>query len=210
MTRKLALMISAILLIYSCEKNDYSNENKKLEYFPMAVGNYWIYEEYQIEKDLTETKSSTFDSLSISKDTIINGNHYFKVECTYKIIPILRPNYYRDSSGYLVDLEGRIHFAQNNFTDTLYRRTEGNSDNPYCTITVKMEHVNNKITVPAGSFDVLNFKTTVIINPDYQNEWNPRYFDNYYSKNVGIITDSYSYLSQNFTVEKRLIRYKIQ
>jgi hypothetical protein len=210
--RKIILVFAICSIIYSCQKDEIYHEeiNDSLEYFPLSVGNYWIYQGVIIDTNLIEESLSTTDSVFVSKDTIINNLKYFKIECAGAFSSsIISPGYYRDSIGYLVNHEGKIFFSQTNFIDILLENVVLNGLDTIFTIQCKMESENEIITVPSGSFEVLNFKKTINLNPKYGNGWNLRYFNNYFSKNVGIITNEYSYSNSYSTIREQLVRYSL-
>ncbi|MDA3911988.1 MAG: hypothetical protein PF448_11600 [Bacteroidales bacterium] len=210
--RKIVLVLAICSIIYSCQKDENVNEeiNDSLEYFPLSVGNYWIYQGVMIDTNLVEESLLSTDSVFISKDTIINNLKYFKIEYNGDFSSsIISPGYYRDSIGYLVNHEGKIFFSQTNFTDILLENVVLNDLDTIFTITCKMERENEIITVPSGSFEVLNFKKTVNLNPKYGNSWSPRYFNKHFSKNTGIITNEYSYSRSYSTIRKQLVRYSL-
>ncbi len=64
-------------------------------------------------------------------------------------------------------------------------------------------------TIPAGEFEVLNFKGTVTTPQQISGTKNPRYLDNLYSNNVGKVLQTYFYLLSPIISEKRLVRYNI-
>ncbi|MBS2099826.1 hypothetical protein [Carboxylicivirga linearis] len=212
--RKLILMFTLLIIaLCSCEKDDHSVNNLKSDYIPMAVGNYWIYETYNTNTLGEERKQSYVDSVVIVKDTLVNGDIFYKYEY-FKIhnqqSTLERTLYYRDSCKYLIDIQGRKLFSENNFNDTLrYHNYVGEVDTIY-TSSYKMEAFNDIVDIPAGTFsDVLNFKGTVYCNPRYTEIPNPRYTHNYYARNVGLIFESYSYVFSGERLEKKLVRYEL-
>ena len=148
----------------SCNK-EHSNPKldpvDKTNYFPLEIGNYWIYEHYDIDSSGIETERNRTDNVILSRDTIINGNQYFILEGTnypfddgnWGIVDILR-----DSSGYLVNEKGQIEFSADNFADTLNSKPGVFNNDTLYTLTYQMEKVSDPVTVPAGEFEVLNFK----------------------------------------------------
>lgn len=212
--RNLLLISVAIAsaLMISCEKDDSENiiesENES-NYFPLKTGSYWVYQHYQIDTSGNETLLNKRDSMVISGDTNLHGKTYYIMEginipynTQWEIIDLLR-----DSNGYIVNHSGEILYSKNNFTDTLVSNQVG----PAHILSYKMENPDYIVNVPAGSFNVKNFKgTIVLINPDnnYQAEY-PRYLNNYYSDSVGKILETYLFLASPKINEKRLVDYNI-
>ena len=216
--RKLFYLGLGLMTVYftSCQKDGAEPEpdiQKAHNYFPLEIGNYWIYSNYEIDTLGNEKDMNKKDSVIISRDTTIRGNQYYILEglkfpnnvSHWSIIDILR-----DSSGYLVDDKGGIKFSATNFKDTLYTFVQLNNEDTLYTLTYKMEKSNSLVTVPAGEFKALNFKGTVFTPFTIKGIKNPRYIDNYYAENVGKIFQTYFYMSSQKTFEKRLIRYKIE
>jgi len=213
--RKLFYLGFMVALFASCDKEDSNpiiEPIDKANYFPLEIGNYWIYEHFDLDSLGNETERNRTDSVILSRDTIINGNQYFILEGTnypfnggrWGIVDILR-----DSSGYIVNEKGQIRFSADNFSDTLASKVEVFNDDTLYTLTYQMEIVSNPVTVPAGEFEVLNFKGTVTTPQKIPRTQNPRFMDNLYSKNVGKVLQSYFYLHSPFISEKRLVRYNI-
>jgi len=209
--RKLFLLVLAISLFAACNK-DKTNPQEESNYFPMQIGNYWVYQHYNIDSLGNETDMNKTDSVIIKRDTIINNKQYFVLEGTnypyngnrWEIL-----DYLRDSSGYLVNFNGIIKCSENNFTDTLVSKTEVIGEDTLYFLTYQMEAPDNYIIVPAGEFEVLNFKGTVVMPKNHPGIKNPRYMNNYYADGVGKIIETYFFLSSPFISEKRLVRYNI-
>ena len=213
--RNLFYLGLVIILFTSCEKDDSPTINysaEETDYLPLGIGNYWIYKHYDIDSLGNETERDIIDSVIINRDTIINNNQYFILEGTnypfsgsaWGVKDILR-----DSSGYIVDEKGQIRFSVDNFSDTLDSKVGVFNDDTLYTLTYQMEIVTNPVTIPAGEFEVLNFKGTITTPQQIPGTKNPRFLDNLYSNNVGKVLETYFYLHSPIISEKRLIRYHI-
>ena len=211
---KKLFILGIALALFSCQKDEADHIKETYpNYYPLEIGNYWVYENYQIDPSGEETLSTRIDSIVIKRDTVINGNTYFVLEgerfpftaSRWGIIDLVR-----DSSGYIVNHEGLKMFAFENFTDTLvdYIKTQ-NTDTLY-TLTYKMEQPDYQVSVPLGTFDAVNFKGTVITYHAAPNVPNPRYNNNYFAKDVGKILESWHYYMSPDIHEKRLVRYHIE
>ncbi len=212
--KKLFVIGLIVFSLLSCEKeNPGTTNNEVFSYDYLQIGNYWIYEHFEIDTTGNEEKISETDSIVITRDTLINNNTYFIFEGTnypynrqWEIVRILR-----DSSGYLINNEGTILLAPNNFTDTLIKKVYAPVDDVILyTLTTKMEHVEEPVTVRAGTFKVFNYRSTICTPDVIPGIPNPRYMDNYYASGVGEILDTYFYLRGITKFEKRLIRYHIE
>ncbi len=216
--RNLFLLTLTLSLLVSCEKEtdpvliDKDSPISSNGYLPLEIGNYWIYQHVHIDSLNNEILSDRIDSIVVERDTLINGHHYFVLEGinypfnagNWGIIDMLR-----DSAGYIVTHEGNIRFSVNNFTDILAEKTEVIQEDTLYSLTYKMETVDYSLTVPAGSFEVLNFKGTAISYRDLSGIENPRYLNNLYALGVGKVLQTYFYFHSPVISEKRLIRYHI-
>ena len=212
--RKFIALIMAVSFLSSCKKEE--DTIAKVSYLPLNVGNYWIYQEFMIDTSGNETANSIIDSVIINRDTIINRKKYYVLEGNYpypdgyqrEIVENLR-----DSSGYIVNQNGTVRFAENDFTDTIAYRAEiniyDNNDTLYV-LTYQMERINNPITVPAGTFEVLNYKGTVVTSLNTPGINYPRYLNCYYAKEVGNVLYTYFYINSPKYFEKRLLRYNVK
>ena len=86
---------------------------------------------------------------------------------------------------------------------------QGIQEDTLYSLTYMMETVDYSLTVPAGSFEVLNFKGTAISYQDLSEIENPRYLNNFYALGVGKVLKTYFYFHSPVISEKRLIRYHI-
>ncbi|MEY5041788.1 MAG: hypothetical protein RLZZ414_1341 [Bacteroidota bacterium] len=209
------LGIIVIILISSCKKEEDVIEQpttKSVDYTPLTVGNFWVYENYSIDTLGNETVLIQKDSIVVDRDTVIGSYTYFILEGTsyptinvWGIVDIVR-----DSSDYLVNERGQILFSSDNFSGILSEKIEiYNSDTLY-TLSYQMETVSGSIVVPAGTFDdILNYKG-VLLRYKPTNANNPEYYNNYFAPDIGKIVETWSYLSNPTLYQKRLINYNIQ
>lgn len=216
--RKLFLLGLITLLIVSCENNDPKPGidepvvTPDHSYFPLTIGSFWVYQHLTINPDGIETLWEETDSIVVSKDTLINDRLYYVFEGTnypfngrdWGIVDILR-----DSMGYIVNQHGDVKLSFENFTDTLYVKTENHQDQLLYTLSFKMEREDVQLGVPAGTFHVINYKGTLISARESESVPNPRYLNNYFASGVGNVLKTYYYLSSPNAIEKRLLRYHI-
>jgi hypothetical protein len=216
--KKMILLLVLVTVAMACQKEELPDnpENPPVpekNYYPLTIGSYWNYQSFEVDTNGIATALSYTDSVKITKDTIININTYKVFEGTNKpfmdwgILDIVR-----DSSGYIVNIRGTIIFSPDNFADTLqqgvfYKTT--NNDTLYTYFSM-MEDNGQVVNLPAGAFEVLNYKTTYIF-PDYIS--NPLLYrrDNntFYAPNVGKVVSAWFYASKTDVIEKRLTSYYI-
>ena len=178
-------------------------------YTPMAIGNYWVYQTNITKLDGTAV-SSAIDSVVISGDSIIDGNNYYVFEGTNFISNDWRILALRRVDGdNLVDPEGLTHFSSTNFSDTLYRyRIEPDNDK-WISVDYQMNNPIDQITVPAGSFDVLDFRGVVQTNISTPYPL-PKFAHNYRASDVGLVLRNTFAFTTGYIVEERLMRYSIK
>lgn len=216
--KKMILLMAVATLALACQKNESDQEIPeipKTSYIPLTIGSYWVYQEYNVDSNGVETEQNRKDSITVIGDTLINGLNYGMLN-EYKInltgIINFDTVYVRDSSGYMVYKDGTIFFSSINFTDTLNQgiQYQGNVDSSEVlySYSYMMEMPDDPITIPIGTFEVLNYKGTIISNDNLPFP-NPRYIDTYYADGVGRVMLSTFYFTSNLGVKKRLIEYFI-
>ncbi len=197
-----------LFLVFSCKKdkeiiNDLEpnpSSTTASDYFQLKIGNYWVYE-------TTQFNNKSIDSSIVSRDTVIRNQTYFVIEGHDLVGSWNILNIFRDSSNYIVDQNGFIFFALNNFEDTLARIyiPTGTSDT-LVSIHYKMISFPTTITVPAGAFDsLLNYRGEIF---NHSNQ-NIQYTNYYYRKNIGLIESNVPFFASPDRIEKKLLRYKI-
>jgi len=214
--RTLLFVAGLLLLLSACNKDDNNIPDPEPEnpvYFPVKHGSWWVYEHYKIDSTGAETQLSMRDSLTILRDTVVNGKSYAVLEGSsffyggsWNIVNLLR-----DSADCVINEMGIPLFAYDNYSDILHKDFmlhTGSNDTLY-TIIYQMNQAPSTINVPAGDFDVINNNGILITFPTNIPVPNPRLIHKLYSENVGLVLDTYYYLSQPHRFERRLIRYHI-
>ena len=208
--KKLSFLMMAVLItgLSSCHKDATNNIQREdhLTFFPLLPGNYWIYQNYEIDSIGKATPTNDWDSSYISGDTMIRGNMYFAMhEKPVLYMPEQSVSYLRDSSGYIVDHTGKIRFAENNFSDTLYEDTSNLVlVHGYAAMWAK----DSTVTVPCGSFITRSVRMSVV--PTRNNDPYPtRYSYDIYGKNIGRIKFHTFFYASNKHFETRLVRGKV-
>ena len=204
-------ILALILVFASCQKDqktlvsDTGKSTKASDYFPMAVGNYWIYENYSIDSNGVETRLNQLDSVFVSGTFMENGHTYFTIESQYNVC--LR-GAFRDSLGYLVTPSNHIQFAPDDFSDSLAIYMDFiDGDTLYVGVS-KMEKVSGSIVAQAGNFHALLCRTSYEVRADAPLK--SRDLLEYRSPNVGVVIRQYAGLMNPVTFESRLVRYYIQ
>jgi hypothetical protein len=206
------IYFAILLFLFSCQKEKKEDDNSN-SYLPLSVGNYWIYDIYQVDPDGNETNTNNIDSLVILNDTVINGIKYF-VFRNYGVwySSGLNTKFLRDSSGYVVDETGRIHLSNTDFVNELDSYDIGPDDQPFLHASFKVEENNEPLTVPAGTFHTIDYKGTfeAVYFKNTDRVSYPRNSHNYYSKEIGLVKKTFFYLNNPTYFEERLVRYTVK
>lgn len=160
------LVAVLIFAFVSCKKdsdNTPSNTSTTItanSFSPLTAGSYWAYDWYVVDSSGNALFFNITDSIYIIGDTIIAGDTFAIQSSTWFGNPSAI-SYLRDSSDCLIDNIGRIYFSAANFSDTLYLWNSFSGDE---TGYLKMDSANIAVTVPAGTFNTINAKYTVVNN----------------------------------------------
>lgn len=208
--KNLFFIAVAVIFFVSCEQVD---ETVQLftSYQPVAPGSYWVYDHYLVKPDHSaELIPDRRDSLYVAGDTIIRGETYAVIRGTDKKLGIREPELLcmmRDSSGYLVNQAGEILLATDRFGEVV--RTQDfiiNGTDTMYTCTYVMHQTDAPVTVPAGTFEVIDYRGKVVDRFHTQ----PRYRHDYYARDIGKVLSTYFYLSDSTQYfESRLVKFQI-
>ena len=200
------LGLICLFIPISCTKDEVNQENV-LEYLPLKVGNYWIYQTYLCDSVSENCNDYVIDTVTVIKDTTINGNKYFKLKGTYYKQDLM--DYLRDSGHYIVNIKGDIIFSNKTFNKTLnhYVLETDKGDTIYYA-DYQMKKAGDPVNITLGEFDCLNYQGELYAKTD--NFITPRYTNNYYSKNVGLIYSTSFYLIKGDQIKRELIGYHLE
>jgi hypothetical protein len=202
MKTAILLLLSASLLAGGCEKEKiYVPFCNPYKYFPLDIGNYWIYRNYATYRD-GNIEERGVDSMYISSDTLMLGNRYFHLTGTFHLKPISR--YLTYSNGRVISTTNSVYFEcpQLSGNDKIYPIMD--FDFPG---TLKTTRMDTLLSVPAGDFDpVMLFEAHSMLDDTL---WIVTY-QSYYAKNVGLVKFS-AHQHPNFDTDNisELVRYHI-
>ena len=205
--------ISTLCMLFLFVSNSCKKEASPIiydTYFPLKVGNYWIYEEIRVDFSGTETSMNRLDSNYVEKDTVINGDTYYKVHKPN----IVFPDYFellKDSMHYIVNVNGKILFSSQDFSNVYYREsTVVPVNDTLYTMECKMESASTSVVVASGTYMCKNSKETYSMYPGWSAGTPTRYRNFYYAKDIGIIEETIPFfVSSTHYIEKRLVRYQL-
>lgn len=173
------------------------------------MGNYWIYEIFNVDSNGVSSTTNTFDSCYISGDTMINGKKYYFRDGQNSLST--SRGALRDSLYCIVSFTGEIVFSSSDFSSIFnsYYITAGVNDT-ITFVSCKMADANFLVNPPAGTFTTINYQATYSMYPGWQANGNPRIRNTRYAENIGIVTETLQFFSSNPNYqEKRLIRYHL-
>jgi hypothetical protein len=190
MKRVFLIIVLSGIFFTSCKKDE-TQENPPTQttadYIQLKLGNYWVYERYNIDTLGNETTSGLSDSLVITSDTLIRGYTYFK-----KLdVRQNHASYLRDSSGYLVDHLGNILFSNDDFNNILRLDTIGPG---LAVIEYEMAEGDTMISIPLGNYQCLDFKGKVTpLQSNYPHGIQYTYY--FWADGLGMIKSNSYYFS---------------
>jgi hypothetical protein len=220
-SKNLLMLIASCTLIISCEKDKDDDDTTPAppapatypDYAQLQVGNYWIYEHYNTDSAGNGTATGILDSCFVEKDTIINGNTYYKIRRPnlFSIYDITE--YLRDSLSYTVDPWGNIVFSSQDFWSVFHESYSINNNNNNDTIyrrVRQMADINGTTVVPAGTFTTLNAKTTYYMYGAWAFNGAERPMHKKYAQGVGLVLETLPFFASSaMYIERRLVRFHI-
>ncbi|OJX88570.1 MAG: hypothetical protein BGP01_09540 [Paludibacter sp. 47-17] len=216
------LATAAVIFLNSCTPEIEPLPETPALYWPMSVGNYWIYQHYKIDSLGNELPFRTYiDSVYIVKDSVIRGKKYYKFENSIGFEKF--QGFFRDSCGYLINSTGEIYFSATNFTDTIssdygYNKPYRPNRLLFYTLKTKMNPAKQVVNTPSNSYNAL--VADGFITFYYYNEAGDvtdtiaTSLNTYFAPNIGMVKDTYRYYLETkhdkVKIERRLLRYNIQ
>ncbi|NRD21012.1 hypothetical protein HNV08_13225 [Winogradskyella eckloniae] len=201
------------LLVSSCAPdNDENFQNPDSNFYALSVGNQWVYKNYKYNNS-TQAYDDTnvIDSVSIVGTEFINGNTYYKFRHfttgNENGMTFCNPNgeqfeLLRDSIGYLVWDNGKIKYANNDFS----ARTH--TELGFATIYDQLVAADNEITVEAGTFESTYSQRYAIQSNGEQANAVDHFF---YADGIGLVYDTSSLMSEDIPkIKRRLVSYLVQ
>lgn len=140
-----------------CKKED-SSPNSSAFSMPRSVGTNWTYEWVKVDANGVETAMNITETVTILGDSLINGNSYTVYESSIvnqNQSPQLSYKFYRDSLGFIVDLQGRIQLNTQLFEVVV----DTGTDEVFPEWNLMM-HKNIPVTTPVGEFHSIDATKT--------------------------------------------------
>jgi hypothetical protein len=216
MRKLIVTLLLPVVLFISCKKTETDlppisgNESQSFNW-SHTEGSYWVYQWYAIDGTGNATLYGSPDTNIVVGDTVINSYTYTAIK-TDHIFFNYDEMYWRDSSGYIVDQAGYIHFSYTAFNDTVHEIETANWFYIHHILGESIGQVN----VPAGEFDVYHkrnaFELVEGVQPVACTQ--PLGHDSYFDSSTGMpVIQQTSFISNYFAncayFERRLIEYHI-
>jgi len=207
------IVIAGLMAFASCKKDEpteipETQQTSVMDYLPLTPGNYWVYEQnYYDSSGNVLNQSWGNDTIEVISDTTINNFTYNRI-VEHNFVGFSTPDttHYRDSSDCIVNKSGKIIFRLTpgfSFTDYYIYNND-----TLCYIDYSRVAQSAAITVPAGTFDCLDYQGALYRKED--NYSVPYLFHNHYCENIGLVKKTRLYLSNLSRLEYNLISYHIQ
>ena len=213
--KKNALVIGLLLnLIFfiACNKKDAQENTPKTtqsvsDYFPLAVGNYWVYKQSEADSSGNIISQNWLnDSVVVKNDTVINSKNYHIV-ANYHYLGNTNPffSYYRDSSDCIVDEGGGIVFNINT-SGIIYKHILSPDTVAY--VDYSYNGTPTSITVPLGTYSCVDFKGEMYRKAD--NFSKSYLIHNYNSLNIGSVKKTQLFVNSLYRLTFDLVAYHVQ
>ncbi len=214
---KIYLILSLFLIVLvSCKKDTITAEEPTPfveqpatpDYFKLAVGNYWVYQRFQVDTDGVATPQNNYDSCYVEKDTIINNKTFYK---------LYRPNSWgssyiitRDSSTCLINQWGGV-FSLTNYNN-IYNSgySTASPGDTIAKVILKVVSKDSLVSTPAGVFATTNDQAIHYMYPAWRQYYRAIYSNKCYAAGVGIVLETLNIIyGPPYTTERRLVRYHV-
>ncbi len=148
----------------------------------------------------------SLDTNIVTRDTLIAGNTYYKVEGQHLFWK--EPRFFRDSGDYIVNSHGEIIFTNIHSDQTYnYNYVVDKSDTLFYWYYQLADDTEN-IAVKAGTYPCLDFRGSFFRRAD---EFNVEHnMHNLYSKDVGLVKETVFFASNVQVTKRELVGYHIQ
>lgn len=179
-------LCSLVLAFTACKKDTIETTlTTSSDYMPLKVGNYWVYQTYQLSL-ATNTYvpwNSMRDSICIDSDTTINNATYYK-RVAYQNSVVTKVDYVRYHNDQLVDDKGEVHFSALSTTTDI--DSVDLTNGAYFIMDYSLGTATPTIQVNAGSFVCLDWMAQCRIQEPNAATTKPLVHD-YYARGIGMV-----------------------
>lgn len=212
--RKYTILLLLAIAVFACKKNNsivIKSTVSKPNYFPMEVGNYWIYRNYKVRIS-EESALDIYDSLVITRDTVIRDHRYFIFESSRYPLEWGIRMILRDSVGYYVQADGKVFFTDKNTGDIYFENTKHIESDTLYYMQYYNQEIDHQISFLIGDYNVLNRVSDYTIfsqDTDFSDTLKYRKTNNYFIDGIGKANDILFFTYSYYHFEKRLVRYHL-
>ncbi len=188
---------------YACSDEELPPTTSIIEFTNLKVGNYWVYDWYEITPDGQASPFNFRDSLTIEGDTLISGRRYLIRTGTF--LGNQRRELVFDSANslYTYPLRELIFTLDTNLEVT---KNFGPKENIIAVGTYSLEKTSTFVDVPAGQFECLTYAGTIeSLQSGYP--YGTRHNDHQYSSTIGFVSMRTYYHNSPNDLEMRLVKY---
>jgi len=200
--------IASIILLVdsSCEKNGLLESNNPEKYYPLSVGNFWVYESSYTTNGGNKASIGT-DSIVVKKDTIMRGQTYYLVEGTF-----LGNRPYKEYLTYVkqrvISINGKVWFEGTDFGSIVNSYASVIGQDTSYSEKFYMERPGLGVSVPAGKFETLAL-VGIYKNPTVSDQVNI-HAEWHYAKDIGLIRVFSDYITAKYIIEMDLVEYHVE
>ena len=204
--------IATTVFLPSCSKENTKDnppvqKETVLNYMPLAVGNYWVYQRYTCDSGELDCVEKSIDTSQITKDSLINGNIYYKM--VGQSLAGAQSVFLRDSGDYIVDATGIIYFTLSDTSTTFNHQyaPTGQPDTLYFWY-FQLEQNAVAVEVPLGSYNCKDMRGHFYRHQDnFEIDHNTH---SLYSKDVGLVKKTALFASNLSVLKQELIGFHIE
>ncbi len=205
-TRILGIGLFLLLLFsFACDRDKICLEDQfcpTSNYIPLEIGNYWVYETTSYNfSNYSITFLGDTDTVKVIGDTIIGNNKYFTIKGDHWMPPFIDSDttYWRDSSGYLINLQGHVLFSAFDHDRILNKYDfQGERFIDYSILDSTVVAIT-----PIGLFNCLDYSGCFfngLVFSEYK-------YHNYFAEDVGIVYQTqFVPLTQIFREKRRSLK----
>jgi len=214
MRKSIYLALAVMVMMAACRKSEDTTPKvqEKDNYFPMKTGNYWVYENYQVNPENERSLIDRIDSIFIDSVVTKNNHEYYSFKgIVHPHGETVRPlGYFRDSSSCLVDDHGVIHFSSTNFTDTLYSQIQYvNENDTLYFVSYSMQPEPTDVILGSGTYHALDYQGNIYVPNHPEPNLQHRITNTYYSEGIGKIFFEVVFVYGPTRIQKELLHYHI-
>lgn len=198
---KTVFFLCLIFLMGSCKEQEQELFTKP--YLPLEIGNYWVFEVFEVDEFGRRFYFDRIDSLYISKQVIYNGLSYYElkgpldIEAEESFSTLLR-----NEGNMVVDYQGKVWSAPLSEDEEVQHTLSFDTYD----INYSMKTFEKRITVEAGSYDALNFQGVFIDNSSAEIIG---FHNLFYGPCVGLVTETKYNIDRHTTLVRELTSYHV-